>query len=116
MMWRTWTGALALTLVSCALVDRPEAELATARAAIMDAESAGAAERSPNELASARDKLARAQQRARLGHFDEAQWLAEQAEVDARLAALRARAASVEAARDAVQRARSRSGAPVRTP
>jgi hypothetical protein len=98
------------------LVGTPDAELAAARSAVADAESAGAATRAPADLAAARDKLARAEDRARLRHFDEAQSLAEQAAADARLAALRARAAAAETALDAVRNARQSESMPGRSP
>jgi hypothetical protein len=63
-----------------------------------------------------REKLARAERHSRLRHFDEAQSLAQQAEVDARLAATRARAASAERARDAVERSRRMRAEPTSAP
>jgi uncharacterized protein DUF4398 len=95
---------LLLLGAACALVDTPTAELAVAQSAIREAEGAGAPEHAPAELASARDRLARAQVEARMRHYDESLFLAEQAEADARLAAVKARAASAEAALGAVQR------------
>jgi hypothetical protein len=83
-------------LASCALVEPPTAQIAVTRAAIAEAERAGAADRARAELAAAREKLAAAEMRSRRGHYDEAQILAEQAETDARLAAVRARAAALE--------------------
>jgi hypothetical protein len=85
------------TLVSaCALIEQPTAELSAARAAIADARSAGAAAWAPQELGSAEARLARAESHARLRHYDEALFFAEQAEADARLAAVKSRAASAE--------------------
>jgi hypothetical protein len=86
-------------LASCALVEPPTAQIAVTRAAIAEAERAGAADRAPAELAAAREKLAAAEMRTRRGHYDEAQILAEQAETDARLAAVMARAAALEPTR-----------------
>jgi hypothetical protein len=96
MMWPSW--AALLLLAGCALVSAPEAELADARAAVGEAENAGAAELAPAELASAIDRLARAEAYADQRHYDEALFLAEQAKADARLAAVKARAASAESA------------------
>jgi hypothetical protein len=103
-MVRRLSWLLVLLGCACALVDTPTAELAVAQSAIRDAESAGAAVRAPAELASARDRLARAQAESRKGHYDEALFLAEQAEADARLAAVKSRAASAEAALGVVRR------------
>jgi outer membrane protein OmpA-like peptidoglycan-associated protein len=93
-------GALALStlLLSCALVVPPTAQLATARGAVSDAEAAGADTQAPTELAAARDKLVQAESRVRRGHMDEAELLADQAAADARLAAMKARAAAAEVA------------------
>lgn len=95
-IWRSW--AVFVLLSGCALVSEPAAPLAAARQAIEDAERAGAAELAPAELAAAIDRLARAEARARQRHYDEAVFLAEQAEADARLAAVRSRATATEAA------------------
>jgi hypothetical protein len=91
-----------LLSTACATADTPE--LVAARSAISDAESAGAAQRAPAELASARDRLARAQAEARKRHYDESSFLAEQAEAAARLAAVKSRAAAAEAELGAVRR------------
>jgi Domain of unknown function (DUF4398) len=96
-------AALTAALLACALVQPPTAELAAARAAIADAEAAGAAARAPAELASARGKLAEADARTRRGHHDQAQLLAEQAAADARLATMKARAAAAETALNAIR-------------
>jgi hypothetical protein len=83
-----------LLSTACATADTPE--LVAARSAISDAESAGAAQSAPAELASARDRLARAEAEQRKRHYDEASFLAEQAEAAARLAAVKSRAAAAE--------------------
>ena len=93
-----------LLCAACATVDTPE--LAAARSAISDAESASAAQRAPAELAAARDRLARAEAEQRKRHYDEASFLAEQAEAVARLAAVKARAAAADAELRAVRRSR----------
>jgi Domain of unknown function (DUF4398) len=90
--------ALATTFMACALVEPPTAQLAAARAAISDAEAAGAEARAPTELAGARDKLAQAEARVRRGHHDQAGLLADQAAADARLATMKARAMAAETA------------------
>ncbi len=101
-------------LAACALVEPPTAELAAARTAISDAEAAGAAQRAPAELASARDKLIEAEWRSRRGHNDQAQFLAEQALADARLATMKARAAVADSALSAIRQrpVEAPSGAP----
>lgn len=99
---------LVLLSAACA-ADTPAAQLA-AQSAIRDAESAGAAERAPAELASARNHLVRAQIETRQRRDDEAQFLAERAEADARLAAAKSRAASAEAELGNVRREGSGAG------
>ncbi len=99
---RRWTPAAgavlavsaALFLGGCASTKgaQPVAELTTARAAITQAEAAGAGQLAPVELLSARDKLVRADAAVRTEQFDQARRLAEQAAADAELAERKARA------------------------
>ena len=72
-----------LAAVACATEPPPGAALASARAAV---EQAGAARHAPAELSAARTKLTRAQDAAARGDNLQARRLAEEAEVDARLA------------------------------
>ncbi len=74
-----------LAVVACATEPPPAAELASARAAI---EQAGAAvpRSTPAELEAARAKLNRARDAAARGNNVQARRLAQEAEVDARLA------------------------------
>lgn len=76
----------------------PVAQLATARASITQAESAGAMQLAPVEILAARDKLGRAEAAVREERFADARRLAEQAEVDAELAERKTRAAKSAAA------------------
>lgn len=87
---------MAMLVCGCALIEQPTAELSAARSAIADARTAGAAEWAPQELGSAETRLARAEAHARLRHYDEALFFAQQAETDARLAAVKSRAAAAE--------------------
>ncbi len=76
----------------------PVAQLATARASITQAESAGALQSAPVEILAARDKLGRAEAAVREERYADARRLAEQAEVDAELAERKTRAAKSAAA------------------
>ncbi len=76
----------------------PSEQLAVARTAYEDAIEAGAAEYATQELAAANAKLARARGLNGQKEYAEARRMAEQAEVDARLAAIKAR--SVRAGRE----------------
>jgi hypothetical protein len=68
------------------------AELTMANAAITQAEAAGAGQRAPVELLSARDKMVQAEAAVRAEQFKQARRLAEQAAADAELAERKARA------------------------
>jgi hypothetical protein len=80
------SSVFALALAGCATASRPDAELAAARSAVIQAEPS-AWRYAPAELRLAQGKLARAEQAMALEQWPEARRLAEQAEVDARLAA-----------------------------
>ena len=77
--------AAALATSACATEPPPAAELASARAAIEQAGTAGL-QRAPSELEAARAKLSRAQDAVASGDNVHARRLAQEAEVDARLA------------------------------
>ncbi|HEU0201301.1 MAG TPA: DUF4398 domain-containing protein [Burkholderiaceae bacterium] len=80
-------GALAVCLLcaSCATGPEPREELAAGRAAVEQAAAAGAKDLAPSEFAAANDKLNRAQAVAAQDPVT-ARRLAEEAQVDARLA------------------------------
>ena len=84
-------AALLLALGACAGGPPPDEEIAAAEVALTEANDAGAVERAPAPLALARDKFERAQRAAAAGENTEAARLAEQALVDAQLAAAEAR-------------------------
>ncbi len=91
--------ASALLLAGCASKGAPPvAQLATARASITQAESAGALQLAPVEILAARDKMGRAEAAVREEQYAEARRLAEQAEADAELAERKSRAARSAAA------------------
>jgi hypothetical protein len=79
-------AAVAATLAACASTPIPNEKIAVAKAAVQHAEQAGAPELAPVEMAAAREKLARAEQAAAARDAAPANLLAEQANVDARLA------------------------------
>lgn len=86
------TLALALSLIACASAPPPPvAALTTARAAVTQAEAAGAGQMAPVELLSAREKLTRADQAVREERFGEARRLADESAADAQLAERSAR-------------------------
>jgi Domain of unknown function (DUF4398) len=76
----------------------PTEQIAVARAAVADAISAGGAEFAPGALVVAQDKLNRGAAAMQARQYDDARRLAEEAEVDARLAAVIARSAKTQRA------------------
>jgi hypothetical protein len=76
----------AIGLAACASTPVPNEKIAVAKAAVQRAEQSGAPELAPGEMAAARDKLARAEKAAADRDMQPATQLAEQANIDARLA------------------------------
>lgn len=74
----------------------PTSELATARATIAQAESAGASQSAPVELLSARDNIAKAEAAVRAEKYEDARRMAVKAEADAEVAVSKARAMKAE--------------------
>ena len=80
-------GAAAATVLgACASTPIPSEKIAVAKASLQRAEQSGAPELAPVELATARDKLARAEKAVADKDAQPATLLAEQANVDAQLA------------------------------
>jgi glutathione synthase/RimK-type ligase-like ATP-grasp enzyme len=79
-------AALALSLAACATNPVPNERIAVAQSSLQRAEQSGAPELAPVEMATARDKLARAQKAAADHDAVPATDLAEQANIDAELA------------------------------
>jgi septal ring factor EnvC (AmiA/AmiB activator) len=94
----------ALALAACANeVPPPTTEVTLADSTIRDAETAGAVQYSPVELNTAREKLEAARRNMQDDNNEQARRLAEEAEVDARLAELRARTKTTRDAVAAIQ-------------
>jgi hypothetical protein len=83
--------AATLALAACAGTPAPNAQVAVSTAALESAGAAGGGEAAPVEMRLARDKLARANLAMAAKDYDEARTLAEEAEVDAQLAGVKAR-------------------------
>jgi glutathione synthase/RimK-type ligase-like ATP-grasp enzyme len=79
-------AAMLTVLAACATNPVADEKIAVAKAALQRAEQSGAPEFAPLEIATARDKLARAQQANAAGELVPATQLAEQANADAQLA------------------------------
>ena len=90
----TATAAVGLIVTGCAAsVERPVDELAAAQAAIDQAEASQAQRFAPDRLVEAREKIQRARAMSNRGDHEVAARLAEQAQVDAEVAAASAEAA-----------------------
>jgi hypothetical protein len=100
--WRA-IAVVALAVGGCAGTPPPTAELAVANTRIEEAERNGGVQYAPVELSEARSKLGRAQAAVREGKNEDARRLAGEAEADARLADVKARAATHAKAADAIQ-------------
>jgi hypothetical protein len=95
--------ASVILISACASVPPPTEQMAVSKAALNDADSAGANEFAPVQLKSAMDKMQRAEQAMTAKDYPLANRLAEEAEVDAKLAALTARSVKAQKAAEAIQ-------------
>lgn len=92
-------GALVLALAACASTPRePVEQIGKAESAIETAKDQTAGIAPPSELAQARNKLRLSEEAIQDRRFERADRLAQQAEVDARLAAKRAQLAKAQRA------------------
>lgn len=98
--WYRTAGVIAVAAViaGCASVPKPTEQLAVSRSAITNAERAGGAEYAPVEMRAARDKMDRAGKAMAREDYEDARRLAEEAQVDARLAEKTAESAKAQKA------------------
>jgi hypothetical protein len=82
--------AIAALVGGCAVQTLPSAQIASSEAAISTALSAGAATSAPREMALATEKLELTRRWIEARDYKPARWLAEQAQVDAELASMKA--------------------------
>lgn len=94
---RAVCGAL-LALGGCASIPPPTEQIAIARTSVSQAQAATATQHAPVELRAAQSKLERAQVAMEREEYVEAKRLAEQAEVDAKLAFSKAETAKAQMA------------------
>ncbi|MDD5114367.1 MAG: DUF4398 domain-containing protein [Methylobacter sp.] len=92
------TAVAAVFVAGCASIPAPTEQIAVSKAAVDSATSAGGNEFAPVQLQSALEKLNAAERAMAEEENLKARQLAEQAEVDARLAAATARAAKAQKA------------------
>lgn len=96
-------GLAALVIAGCASLPPPTEQLAVSKVAVTNATSAGGNELASGEMRAAHDKLDRAGQAMVSEDYKSARLLAEEAEVDAQLAAAKARSAKAQQAAATVQ-------------
>jgi len=96
-------AALALTIAGCASIPPPTGQMAVSKAAVISANSAGGNEYAPVMLKSAMDKMDAADRAMAEKSYVIARQLAEQAQVDAQLAAATARSTKAQKAAGALQ-------------
>lgn len=96
-------AAAALFMAGCASTSAPTEQMAVSRAAVSNAMSAGGNQYAPVQTRSALEKMESAERAMADKDYELALRLAEQAEVDARLAAEMARSAKAQKAADALQ-------------
>ena len=104
--WPRAIGVLAVAAAltaGCATTPAPTEQLAVSKAAVANAVDAGGPEFAPAEMRNAQEKLDRANQAMAAKDYERAQWMAEQAQVDAQLAGSKARAAKAQKASLATQ-------------
>lgn len=96
-----------LLVASCASTPPPTSQMAVAEAAVQTANNSNTSEHAPRELQVAVSKLASARQALERKDYEQARKLAEQAEIDAQVARVRAEAVSAGiAARESEEAAR----------
>ena len=96
--------AAAVALAGCATTPPPTGQLAVAKSAISDAVGAGSEQLAPEPLHTAQDKLAQADKAMAARNYADARRLAEEAEIDAKLAAITARSAKAQLAATELER------------
>ena len=97
------TVASTVLMVGCAGIPAPTEQMAVSKVAVSNATSAGGNEFAPLQLKSAMDKMDAAERAMTAEDYLQARQLAEQAQVDAQLAATTARSVKAQKAAGALQ-------------
>lgn len=90
-------------MAGCASMPPPTEQLAVSKAAVTSAVSAGGNEFASIEMKAAQEKLDRATQALEKEDYENARWLAEQAQIDATLAEKKAQSAKAQKAANVIQ-------------
>lgn len=93
----------AVLIAACATVPPPTEQIAVSKSAIANAISAGGNEYAAVEMKSAQEKMDRAARAMQTEDYENARWLAEQAQADARLAEKKAQSAKAQKAANVMQ-------------
>lgn len=104
--WIRAAGAITCTavfMVGCASLPPPTEQLAVSKSALANAVSAGGNEYAAVEMRSAQEKMERANQAVAKEDYENARWLAEEAQADARLAEKKSHSAKAQKAAIAMQ-------------
>jgi hypothetical protein len=96
--WHQWAlaSACAGLIAGCASAPAPTEQIAVSKLAIANATSAGGNEYASVEMRSAMEKMDRANRAMQKEDYEDARWLAEQAQADARLAEKKAQSAKAQ--------------------
>lgn len=96
-------SCVAIVVAGCASVPPPTEQMAVSKLAIANAISAGGSEYASVEMRSAQEKMDRANRAMAKEDYENARWLAEQAQADARLAEKKAESAKAQKAANVLQ-------------
>src|ERR1700674_301190 len=96
-------GCLAVAIAGCGSIPPPTEQLAVSRAALASAVSAGGNEYAPVEMRTAQEKMDRANRAMDKEDYENARWLAEEAQAEARLAEKKAQSAKAQKAAGVMQ-------------
>ena len=104
--WHLAVGAIgcaAVVIAGCGSIPPPTEQMAVSKAAVANAVSAGGSEYAPVEMRTAQEKMDRANRAMEKEDYENARWLAEEAQADARLAEKKAQSAKAQKAANVLQ-------------
>jgi hypothetical protein len=104
--WYRTVGAIGCTafiIAGCASIPPPTEQMAVSKSALANAVSAGGSEYAPVEMRTAQEKMDRANRAMDKEDYENARWLAEEAQADARLAEKKAQSAKAQKAASVMQ-------------
>jgi hypothetical protein len=96
-------GCAAVVIAGCASIPPPTEQMAVSKSALANAVSAGGSEYASVEMRTAQEKMDRANRAMDKKDYENARWLAEEAQADARLAEKKAQSAKAQKAASVMQ-------------